>query len=235
MNPFITASKPLKFISPQVADHFAYFWQEIYVAVVDSINRVKFRQSPEDNNLKINFGCGNTLKEGFLNINFAPAADLRIDLRKKLPLRDCSCEFVFSEHFIEHLAYPEGVESFLDECFRVLKPDGELFVSVPGTEWILQEYANGSRAYLDRCAKHKWHPEECETFMEHINFHFHQRWRGKSYNHFGIHRFSYDFETMEKKMSEAGFSSIELRDFDPDLDSEHRRVGSLFAKAKRLE
>jgi hypothetical protein len=55
--------------------------------------------------------------------------------------------------------------------------------------------------------------------MEHINFHFRQGFE---------HRFAYDFETMEHALKEAGFVEIRQREFDSDLDSKNRELGTLY-------
>ena len=43
------------------------------------------------------------LDPGWVNIDIEPGADLIIDVRKGWPLDDCSVNFIYSEHFLEHL------------------------------------------------------------------------------------------------------------------------------------
>lgn len=218
--------------SSPVAQHFIYFLIEINVAIVSQISSAKCRRKyKNENGLKINFGSGSILKKGFLNLDFSSAADVRLDLRKPIPLNDSCANLVYSEHFVEHLTYPEGVDLHFSECFRLLESRGEISISVPDTEWPLVEYVEKKTSYLDACELHNWHPEDCTTFMEHINYHFRQRWVGRSYSHFENHRFAWDFETMKKKLKQFGFVDIALRDFDPNLDSNHRKPGSLFVHA----
>ncbi|MFC1681883.1 hypothetical protein ACFL1S_08960, partial [Pseudomonadota bacterium] len=66
-----------------------------------------------------------------------------------------------------------------------------------------------------------------------LNFHFRQRWRGTPEADFQCHRFAYDFETLDKKLVQAGFIGIKCRNFDPQLDDSAREVGSLFLEATR--
>ena len=140
---------------------------------------------------------------------------------------------IYSEHFLEHLNYPEDAKRFLSESFRVLEPGGTLSVGVPDTRWPLLDYANveddryiqavgGQHGrYFETHAK-RWHDEWCKTRMEHINFHFRQ----------GLdHRFAYDFETMEHALKEAGFVEIRQREFASDLDSKIREAGTLYVNA----
>jgi predicted SAM-dependent methyltransferase len=186
-----------------IGDHFVNFFLEIYVAFVHAVNVPKCKRKYKNKKgLKINFGSGSYLKLGFVNLDFTDTADVRLDLRKDIPLKDACVELIFSEHFVEHLSYPEGVERHFNECYRILEPGGEIYISVPDTEWPLKDYVNSGTSYLNAAKDNNWHHEDCTTFMEHINHHFRQRWRGFSYSHFENHRFAWDFETMNKKLKE---------------------------------
>lgn len=224
---------PLRLLSSEVAEHFEHMLHETYVALIHKIGEFKCSRYSGQKGLKVNFGCGANLKRNFLNIDFSPMADLRLDLRRLIPLSDESCSFIFSEHFVEHLTYPEGVERFFSECLRILEPGGAISISVPDTEWPIMEYAQNKKDYLEACKTNSWHPDQCTTFMEHINYHFRQRWSSRSYSDFENHRFAYDFETMSKKLSEQGFTNIQKREYDEHIDSPHRKVGSLFIKANK--
>src|SRR5262245_56789224 len=174
---------------------------------------------------KLNLGCGPHSKDGFLNIDLFPGGDLTLDLRRGLPFEANCCEYIFSEHFFEHIDYPDPITFLFRECLRVLRPGGELRFSVPDSEWPLAQYGLGPDApYFKACDKHCWHPKNCVTRMEHINYHFRQRTE---------HRFAYDFETAQKALAIAGFVDIRQAGFDPNIDAEHRRVGSLFVSARK--
>ncbi len=174
---------------------------------------------------RLNLGSGRFRKEGFLNVDLLPGGDITLDLRRGLPFESDCCELIVSEHCFEHFDYPEPVGQLFRECLRVLKPNGTLQLSVPDSEWPLIDYAAGSDApYFKACVEQAWHPGACTTRMEHINYHFRQDTE---------HRFAYDFETARKALTVAGFVGIHRRPFDPSLDSEHRRVGSLFVVAKK--
>ena len=164
-------------------------------------------------------------KDGFLNVDLFPGGDITLDLRRGLPFDSDCCKLIFSEHCFEHFDYPEPISFLLGECLRVLRPAGELRFSVPGTEWPLTDYASGADApYFKACCQHAWHPKDCTTRLEHINYHFRQG---------GEHRYAYDFETAEKLLRGVGFSDVLLREFDPSLDSKHREIGSLFMSARK--
>jgi predicted SAM-dependent methyltransferase len=173
--------------------------------------------------LKLNIGCGNNFKSGWINIDYSANADLQLDMREPIPLPNGSAQMIYSEHFLEHLDYPEAAKRFLTESFRVLEPGGTFSVGVPDTLWPLLDYANvGDGRYFKTAEAERWHPEWCKTRMEHINFHFRQGFE---------HRFAYDFETMEHALKEAGFVEIRQREFDSDLDSKNRELGTLYVNA----
>jgi len=155
--------------SPEVAEHLESLMTETFVALVHKVGaRRCLKQHKGSTNIKLNFGCGRAIKDGFVNLDFSPAADFRLDLRRNIPLPDSCSSLAYSEHFVEHLSYPEGAERFFSECFRILAPGGELSISVPGTEWPFSEYVNGGDLYLKACEQHSWHPSDCTTFIEHI-------------------------------------------------------------------
>jgi predicted SAM-dependent methyltransferase len=225
--------KPFRAVSPQMEESYLTLLAELSTARVHRAGAKKARALGPEGKSKLNIGCGTFLKPGFLNVDYRPEADLRLDLRQPLPFPNGVFELVFSEHFLEHLKYPEEASRFVGDCQRILRPGGVISISVPGTEWPLQEYAAGQSGYLDACNAHQWHPPECTTFMEHINYHFRQRWSGKTDTDFDNHRFAYDFETMKKLLENGGFADVEERPYDPALDSEHRRIGSLFVTARK--
>ena len=174
---------------------------------------------------KLNLGCGPYPKDGFLNVDLFPGGDITLDLRRGLPFEPDSCDLIFSEHCFEHFEYPEPISHLFRECLRVLKPGGFLKFTVPDTEWPLNQYREGPEApYFKACEEHAWHPKECTTRLEHINYHFRQG---------AEHKYAYDLETAQKVLGLAGFVDIHRRGFEPSMDSEHRKLGSLFISARK--
>ncbi len=159
--------------------------------------------------LLLNLGCGTKVKPGWLNVDLVPEADLQLDLREPLPFPDRCAATAYCEHFFEHLDYPGAAERFLEECHRVLDAGGTISVGVPDTERILRKLA---------------HPPWCRTHLDQVNFHFRQ---------VGEHRYAYDAETLLLRLTDAGFVDCRVREFDPALDSEDRRLGTLYVEAAR--
>ena len=82
--------------------------------------------------LQLIFGCGLTRYPGWVGIDcFAgKTVDLVLDLRRRLPFRDASVRYCFSEHFLEHL-YPDEAKLHLTEVHRILKSGGVYRIVVP--------------------------------------------------------------------------------------------------------
>jgi predicted SAM-dependent methyltransferase len=132
---------------------------------------------------------------------------------------------IYSEHFVEHLDYPDDAKRFLLECFRLLEPNGLFRVGVPDTRWPLLDYAGvGDGRWLEANETERWHPEWCKTPMDHINYHFRQGTE---------HRYAYDFETIENALKETGFGEINQCEFDPAFDSKSRKLGTLYVNARK--
>ena len=91
--------------------------------------------------LKLNIGCGNVKFPDWVNIDIEPGADLVVDLRNGLPLEDDSADFIYNEHFIEHLKFEDG-EKAIKEFYRVLKKGGILRIATPDLDYLVKKYLN---------------------------------------------------------------------------------------------
>ena len=182
---------------------------------IHRVGRGKSAAYASKTHLKLNIGCGPNVKADWVNIDLAPTADLTLDLREPIPLKDGCCSMIYSEHFFEHLYHPRDTTRFLLEAFRLLEPGGIFSVGVPDTEWPLKAYSDDK----DNCfgtAKKIFHPPKCKTKLDHINYHFRQ-----------------DGEHMKNALEEIGFRNCTRRDFDPALDSESRFLGTLYVDCAR--
>ena len=133
------------------------FWARLKIkSVQGSVLR------PSSRRLLLNLGCGVTFHPDWTNADLIPAAPdiLRQDLEKTLCFAGDTFEGVYHSHVLEHLP-KAAAESFLKECFRVLRPGGVLRVVVPDLEVI-------ARLYLQYCEE-AWRREsgaaECHEWM----------------------------------------------------------------------
>jgi predicted SAM-dependent methyltransferase len=177
----------------------------------------------QDLPLRLNLGCGPHHKEGWLNVDlYNPAADLHLDLRRRWPFPDNSVAHIYSEHAFEHFEFSEEVPHFLAESLRVLRDDGIFDVGVPDTAWALSAYGNPEHIYWPMTPQ--WHPESCETQLDHINYHFRQ---GEE------HKYAWDEETLARSLRRAGFVHVARREHDPSLDTPSWKMGTLYMRASK--
>jgi predicted SAM-dependent methyltransferase len=176
--------------------------------------------------LKLNIGCGPNRKQGWVNIDLLPNVDLSLDMRERIPLPNSAATMIYSEHFFEHLDYPDDAGKFLAECHRLLEAGGTISLGVPDAQWALEAYVGpDDKGFFALAKSSEWHhPAWCQTRLEHINYQFRQGTE---------HRFAYDFETLRRVLEEAGFTNIRERAFDSNLDHESRKYGTLYVEATK--
>jgi len=174
---------------------------------------------------KLHAGSGPNVKPGWINIDLNEHSDIPLDLRESLPFPNGSATMIYGEHFFEHLSLEEGAR-FLGESLRVLAPGGIISIGVPDAEKSLQQYVSGDRKRWLEIGK-RWHPEWCTTPMHSVNYFFRQD------RQHGEHKYAYDFETLAAVLVDCGFVNIRRRDWDPALDLESRREGTLYADAEK--
>lgn len=92
-------------------------------------------------------GHGAKVLPGWTNIDIEgdQARTFAWDLARPLPIPDRSIEFIYSEHFIEHLSLTAGA-GLLAECRRVLAPGGVVRLSTPDLHFIVEHYLAGETA-----------------------------------------------------------------------------------------
>ncbi len=177
--------------------------------------------------LKLHLGSGGNYKDGWINVDFDAAADLQLDLRERFPFPDGSVAVIYSEHFFEHVGYPQEATHVLSESVRVLAPGGVFSVGVPDLEEVLLQYARGElpallRQWADDPGLQWVAPVVWTSPMHCVNWCFRQD---------GEHQYAYDFETLAMVLREAGFTDVRRRAFDPSRDSADRRDGTLYVDA----
>jgi len=93
--------------------------------------------------MKLNLGCGDKKKDGYLNVDICGTPDLLCDLSSfPWPWADNSADEVFSERFLEHV---EDYAKTMLEIHRILKPGGTIWFKVPHfrspmVAWHLHHY-----------------------------------------------------------------------------------------------
>jgi predicted SAM-dependent methyltransferase len=144
--------------------------------------------------MKLHLGCGAIIKDGWINID-ERSADHRVmlsDLRGELPFTSDKVDFIYSEHFWEHLTREYG-QRLAWECWRVLKPGGVLRISTPCLKTLLDDY---DACKLDRISRDVWAPASPARMLNEA-----MRLWG--------HEFIYDEDEMFASLAACGFRDIQ--------------------------
>lgn len=186
------------------------------------------------NTTKIQLGGGKHTLEGYLNIDIVPPADLVCDVREGIPLDDSCSEFIFTEHFFEHVDYPISSKKVISEVFRLLKPGGQVVLGVPDSELVAKSYVNKDKEFYDRALSTWYANRDClehfNTYIDLLNYHFRDQDDDEKYN---PHYWGYDFEKLESLFMNAGFSKVEKWKFDPSIANPKREWGSIYVIATK--
>ena len=99
----------------------------------------------------VNLACGGKLcqEAGWINADHCPSTKtvLNVNLLRTLPFAENTFDVVYHSQFIEHLPEDKAL-LFMNECFRVLKPDGVLRIVTPDLENQAAEYLRTLQAVL---------------------------------------------------------------------------------------
>ncbi len=93
--------------------------------------------------LKPHLGCGDIGIAGFVNIDIdpdLPVVDVVDDVGRLSRFPDESARLIYACHVLEHFSHAE-VPKVLRRWYQVLEPGGELRVSVPDLDRIVQIYS----------------------------------------------------------------------------------------------
>lgn len=211
---------------------------EFYLYRVHRASLKKARQLASLRPLRLNLGSGFRPRTGWINVDLGDGSDLALDLRERLPFDDNSVEAIYTEHFFEHLDYPNLDDStgweietatrssdaltFLRECRRVLVPGGVLDIVVPDVEGIVREYIERHERPFPADAW--WGPKWCDTPLHCVNYVFRQ---GRE------HKYAYDEETLQRVLEQVGFVDVVRRPFDAARDAPNHEIGSLCMTAAK--
>lgn len=151
---------------------------------------------------KLHLGCGLNIIDMWLNSDLI-GNDLiiPIDLNKKLPIKNSSFDFVYSEHVLEHFDYIQG-RKILCEIYRILKQGSIVRLAIPDLKFIIGLYKknktslqkNYIRWAIDTCLKN------VEVYKESFVINnFFRAWG---------HQFIYDYDTLKLTLEKIGFKNI---------------------------
>ena len=182
---------------------------------------------------RVQIGGGGHSIPGFLNIDITPPADLIWDVREGIPLADRSAEFVFSEHFLEHIDYPRSAMLYVREVHRILKPGGQVVTGVPDAGFILNAHRGHDRDVFDEM-RERWYANriglEIDTYLDLVNYVFRDQDDDATYN---PHYWAYDREKLTSMFTAAGFIKVGPWTFDAAIANPKRQWGSVYLQATK--
>lgn len=167
--------------------------------------------SPLPDALLLNLGCGNDIREGFVNIDLF-SNDSRVvfgDIRK-LELPDNSADLILASDVLEHFSHRE-TQAILDEWARVLKHNGELIVRCPSLKLQAKAYINGV-----------WNADIASYMIF-----------GGQTNPGDYHCVAFDEESIKDKLHKAGFLITEFSEDDTPQDRGYINLNMTVRSRKR--
>jgi hypothetical protein len=90
---------------------------------------------------RLHLGCGNIRLAGYCNVDIlaTEAVDVLSDIKKLANFTDGAVEAIYACHVLEHFSHADAVV-VLRRWFAVLQPGGELRISVPDIDRIVNIY-----------------------------------------------------------------------------------------------
>ena len=184
-------------------------------------------------NIKLHIGCGTLYKDGWINIdnnsdNNIEKLDINHDLSTGLPFDDLTVDYIYNEHFIEHLSREDGLK-FMHECQRVLKIGGVLRISCPDLDKIIDGYINNNWREQDwvKTYHYEWIESKCQMLNLNLN---ETPWG---------HKYVYNKEDLLAQLVNAGFNKEDIKEevFShsqiKDLHNIDTRADGMFFEAKK--
>lgn len=164
----------------------------------------------------LNLGAGNDIRDNCMNVDIRQLGgiDAQVDVRS-LPFQNEVFDSVIAQDCIEHIRYRE-VDRFLHECYRVLRPEGELFVRTPNFQWIVDNlefhYENPVRLQRKLYGGHTYPRREDEDYPE------------------NTHLCIFTPGLIENHLADAGFENIRTRTDLPNPN--HWNLGAYAQKSR---
>jgi len=172
------------------------------------LNWLKKRKERNRPDIKLHVGCGENYFDGWINVDIdSSKADIFHDLAKPLWFYDNTVDFIYSEHFIEHIGINHAQNMF-KEFYRVLKPGGILRIATPDLDYMVEKYTSAS--WKDQDWIETYNYQWIQTRAEMLNVCF-REWG---------HQYLYDAEELERRLREVGFGKILRQEWNVSMCAE---------------
>jgi len=158
-------------------------------------SEIKRKMRCQMTEVRLHLGSAKRRLNGFINIDreFSDGVDLVTDVADLSAFGDSSVVEIYSSHTLEYFDR-EGVRAVLAEWARVLKPGGEIYVTVPDLNQLLKIYTlSGDIRFVLGPMFGKWHNEHNGETL--------------------YHRTVWDHASLKTYLEDSGFESVSV--FDP--------------------
>lgn len=192
---------------------------------------------------RLQIGAQSNSVDGWLNVDIEPKsrAVAFMDATRPFPLADHTFDFIFTEHMVEHITFPEAC-FMLKECYRVLKPGGVIRVSTPNLGFLIDLYQNPEdplhRSYIEQSTQ-RYFTQPTPAMDTVVINNFFRDWG---------HRFIHDAKSLQYVLKQAGFSTItrctvgesthsalaNLEQHDKEIGTDFNRLESIILEATKL-
>jgi predicted SAM-dependent methyltransferase len=157
---------------------------------------------------KLNLGCGNDLKDGYINLDIVDYGGNQIHDLNNIPYPFDENYFneIYASHVLEHL---NNFHNSISELYRIIKPNGILIIHAP---FFLNTKYFGE-------PDHKI-PFSIRTFdnyeyIENRKLKFYEKWK---LNHRTNYEGKAQFEVLEKKFNTSNFTILKWLDFIVNIE-----------------
>ena len=187
--------------------------------------------------LNVNYGCGLSVAEGWINFDASPTLRLaRLpligaiarkrtpfpslarygDVTRGLPISTVSADRVYCSHVIEHLSYEDALKAFR-ETFRIMRPGAAFRGVMPDLRIEVQRYLDNERV------------DAAHEFMRSTLLGEESRPRGikgLAVSFFGNseHRWLWDISSLEFELTKVGFVEVRQAEFADYQDEQFAAV-----------
>lgn len=167
---------------------------------------------------KLHIGSGQRVITGWLNSDLHRSKGVvAMDATQAFPFADTTFDYIYSEHMIEHIAYPAGARMLM-ECRRTLKPGGVVRIVTPDMASLLElagtELTDLHQRYLEFFYRTFLPNDVPKNAVSVLNAHF-REWG---------HTYIYDEKSLRGAMADAGFVEIQRYALN---DSSHDALAGL--------
>ncbi len=156
--------------------------------------------------MKLNIGCGLNILEGYVNVDkvkTTPQTVVKDILNLDYP--DDSVEEIYLRHVIEHF-FEEEIKRLLQNCYRMLQPDGKIVIETPDFDRIVAAWTQGILS---------------KEVLNALLFGFAAAKNTREREMHMMHKYVFDEALLTRFLVEWGFQIIEVEkgarpsDFDP--------------------